>query len=81
MFGEFESTDALVGGQPLAQVRKDVGGELGRRAVVRFERHEALRHRKTQGIGARDDRRLCDRRMLDNDRLQFERRDPVVRRS
>lgn len=60
------------------RLREDVGGELGRRGVSRFEAYEALRYRETQGIGAGHDRSLSDRRMFDGDRLQLEGRNPVV---
>src|SRR5674476_1281649 len=78
---ELDDPHPLVGAEPLTCVLEDLLGRVLRvgRDVSR-ERHERLRHREPYGIGAGHDGDLGHVRVLQQDRLQLERRDLVVGR-
>src|SRR5471030_2610457 len=59
---ELDALDALVGRKALLAEGEDGLGRGGRRFDAGLEHHEGLGHRKPQGIGAGNDRRLCHRR-------------------
>ena len=59
---------------------EDRAGGVGVGLVPGGEHHERLRHGQAQRVGARHDRRLGHRLVLDEHALELERADPVVGR-
>ncbi len=67
--GELDPADALVGREVLAGVAQDRERGLARRLEPAGEHDVGLRDREAQRVRRRDDGRLGDRLVLDQDRL------------
>src|SRR5262249_3117248 len=75
---ELDPADTLVWSELLASVAKDREGRLRVWLVAGGEGDVRLRDGEPDRVRRRNDRRLGDGWMLDQDALELERRDPVV---